>query len=252
MVVGLEAAPAEEVAERVDAVGHVVDDEQAHAAAPQQAGERRGERPADQVAERERERQAAERPDEEVAIDPADHRILHEVRRIALPGAALGVDEEPAQVRVHETMQRALPAALVSDVRAVRVTLLVGEGVVLAVVGDPRDHRALDRRRPEDAEQRANRPARLEAAVGQVAVEADRYPESREQVHDHEHEDVAPVEQVVPELPADHPKCDEGQHRDRPGRNPVSRFVLDRLHVIGRGRAWVNRCRRQKRLLGSI
>ena len=204
------------------------------------------------VAERERERQAAERPDEEVAIDPADHRILHEVRRIALPGAALGVDEEPAQVRVHETLQRALPAALVSDVRAVRVTLLVGEGMVLAVVGHPRDHRALDRRRPEDAEQRANRPARLEAAVGQVAVEADRHSESREQVHDHEHEDVAPVEQIVPELPADHPKGDERQHRDRPGRNPVNRLVLDRFDVIGRGHVWVSRCRRQRSLLGLI
>ena len=45
VVVGLEAAPAEEVAERVDAVGHVVDNEQAHAAAPQQTRERSREVP---------------------------------------------------------------------------------------------------------------------------------------------------------------------------------------------------------------
>ena len=38
LVAGLEVPAAEEVAQRVDAVGHVVDDEHAHEAAPQQAG----------------------------------------------------------------------------------------------------------------------------------------------------------------------------------------------------------------------
>jgi hypothetical protein len=53
---------------------------------------------------------------------------------------------------------RSAPASrAVVDVRAVRVARLVGEGVVLAVVGDPRDHRALDRRR---AERRERSPAR--------------------------------------------------------------------------------------------
>ena len=68
--------------------------------------------------------------------------------------AALGVDEEPAHVGVEEAAQRAAPADAVVDVRAVRVALLVGERVVLAVVGDPGDDRALDRRRAEDGEQR--------------------------------------------------------------------------------------------------
>ena len=51
----------------------------------------------------------------------------------------------------------ARPAVAVVDVGAVRVALFVGEGVVLAVVGDPGDHRALDRRRAED--RRAGRAA---------------------------------------------------------------------------------------------
>ena len=54
-------------------------------------------------------------------------------------------------VRVEQAAQRAAPAAAVVDVRAVRVALAVGEGVVLAVVGDPRDDGALDRGGAEDA-----------------------------------------------------------------------------------------------------
>jgi hypothetical protein len=47
------------------------------------------------------------------------------------------VDEEPPDVRVEEALELGQDALAVADVRAVRVALLVGEGMVLAVVGDP-------------------------------------------------------------------------------------------------------------------
>jgi hypothetical protein len=49
------------------------------------------------------------------------------------------VHEQPADVRVDEAAQLAGQAAAVVDVRAVRVARAVREGVVLAMVGDPRE-----------------------------------------------------------------------------------------------------------------
>ncbi len=54
---------------------------------------------------------------------------------------------------VEEAAQGAAEAVAVVDVGAVRIALFVGEGVVLAVVGDPGDDRPLDRRRAEDRQQ---------------------------------------------------------------------------------------------------
>ena len=62
LVAGLEVALAEDVAERVDAVGEVVQDEDPDQAAPEQAGERGEEGAADDPAERERKQQAEDRP----------------------------------------------------------------------------------------------------------------------------------------------------------------------------------------------
>ena len=85
----------------------------------------------------ERDREPAERPDQEGAIDERDDRIVDQVAGVALARAAMGVDEEPADVGVGEPLERAPKTAVVPDVRAVRVALLVGVGVVLAVVRDP-------------------------------------------------------------------------------------------------------------------
>ena len=65
------------------------------------------------------------------------------------------VVEQPADVRVPQAGQ---PAA-VPDVRAVGIALLVGERVMLAVVGDPGDDRALHRHRAGDGEQVLDRLA---------------------------------------------------------------------------------------------
>ena len=62
LVAGVEAPAPEEVAQRVDREGHVVQDEHPHGAAPQQAGERGGEGAADEPAQPERGAEAADRP----------------------------------------------------------------------------------------------------------------------------------------------------------------------------------------------
>ncbi len=119
----------------------------------------------------------------------------------------------------------------VVDVGAVRVPLFVGEGVVLAVVGDPGDHRALDRRRAEDRQQAVQPGLRLEAAVGEVAVEADRDPHPGEEVHAEEEEDVAPVQRLAPDLPAREADRDEGDQRHQAGDDAVAGLVGDRLNI---------------------
>ena len=109
--------------------------------------------------------------------------VLVEVRRVLLPVGAPVLGEQPAGVRVPEAAQHAADAVAVADVRAVRVALDVGVGVVLAVVGDPGDHRALHRHRAEEGEEILGRLVGPEGAVGQQAVVADRDAGGGDQVH---------------------------------------------------------------------
>src|SRR3954469_20523668 len=190
------AAP-ERVADRVDAVGDVVQGEHPDPAAPQQAGQRGLEAAADEPPEPEGEREPADRPDEERAVDERDHRVAQQVGRVAGARAALVMAKQPADVGVQQAAQRTAQADAVVDVRAVRVARPVRERVVLAVVGDPRDHRPLDRRRAEDRETAAHHAAGLEAAVREQAVEADGHAEAGERVDDREDGEVARVQEAV-------------------------------------------------------
>ena len=69
-----------------------------------------------------------------------------------------------------------------ADVRGVRVARLVGERVVLAVVGYPLCDRPLHRHAAEDGERGRDRARGREALVGEVAVEADRRAERTDDV----------------------------------------------------------------------
>ena len=66
---------------------------------------------------------------------------------------------------------------------------------------------------PRIASSPCSQRLRLEGAVGEVAVEADRDPEAGEQVHADEEEDVAPVQGLAPDLPAGEAERDEGDQR---------------------------------------
>ena len=95
----------------------------------------------------------SEHPQHEGAVDEAHDRVGEQVLRVALLLGELVAEEDPADVRVEEAAQRPAPAAAVADVGAVRIARLVGEGVVPAVVGDPLDHRALQRHRAQRGQQ---------------------------------------------------------------------------------------------------
>src|ERR1700737_4640978 len=82
MVVDVKAAPAEEVADGVDAPGDVVHEEYAHEPAPQQGAEAGGERAgAEREAEQEGHQQAGQRDQREETVDAAHDRIFEEVAR---------------------------------------------------------------------------------------------------------------------------------------------------------------------------
>ena len=86
--------------------------------------------------------------------DEAGYRIGEQVLRVALRRSLGIAPQDPTDVRVNQTAQRPTqPRAVL--MRAVRVAGLVGEAMVLAVIGDPLDQGALDRSRSEGGEHEA-------------------------------------------------------------------------------------------------
>ena len=128
----------------------------------------------------EREREQQREPDQPLEA-PVDQNSIpssssRSGRVLAPTRHAVGV-EQPADMRVPEARQ----AAAVADVRRVRVAVDVRMGVVLAVVGDPVDHRPLDRHRAGGGERVLDRLVGLEGPVGEQPVIADRDPEPGQQ-----------------------------------------------------------------------
>jgi hypothetical protein len=114
-------------------------------------------------------------------------------------------------VRVPEAAQRPGHAVAVPDVGRVRVALLIGVGVVLAVIGDPVDHRTLHRQRPQKREQVARGWVRLKGAVRQHAMKADGHPVTAHEIHQYEDGDVGPAEPITPQQRDDGGGDGEGQ-----------------------------------------
>ena len=142
----------------------------------------------------------------EGAVDAPHAAVFHQVGGVlALAGEPLLADE-PAEVRVDEAAQ----ALAATDVRAVRIALLVGVRVVLAMVGYRRDHGPLDRHRAHGGEEVLHGLARRERAMGEQAVEADGHPESGDEVHDAEEDEVVRAHAVAPEQGDRGEEGDEG------------------------------------------
>src|SRR5215213_8921979 len=190
LIFGRERPAAVHVADRVHAPRRVVQQEHAHEARPHERRQARdGVTAGEREAEHERDRESEQRPDREQRVDLAHQRVLAQIGREAPRRGALAV-EQPAHVRVPQAAQHAAPAGRAMRVRAVRIALLVGECVVLAVIGHPVDDRALDRHRAEDPERRPQPRLGLERTVREQAVEPDRDAEADERVHDREDREV--------------------------------------------------------------
>ena len=172
VVVDVEAPLADEVADAVDRPRDVVQEEDAHEAGPQEHLATRRPACRSRRSRRARRDQRASR-----ATSQPNMRLIRRMpRSSSRSGAYRARRARPCSVNSQPTWacHRPLQAGAVADVRAVRVALLVGVGVVLAVVGDPVDDAALDGHRAEDGERVLDRLGGLERAVGEHPVEADR------------------------------------------------------------------------------
>ena len=208
--------------------------EDADQAAPDEPLEAGLDGAADPVADREREPEREHDPEQVEPVDQAEQAVVVEVLAVLAALLHAEVREEPADVRVDEAAHRAERAVAVADVRRVRVAGLVREGVVLAVVGDPLRERPLHRHAAEDRERRLDRAARLEAAVGEVAVEADRRPEGADDVEAGEEREVEPVERDAPEQ-AHRREQAERRHDDRDERDDLADPARPRADGADRG-----------------
>ena len=234
LVAGLEATSSEEVTQRVDRERGVVQEQDAHRAAPQQTREPADDRPGERNPEAEWEGHPEHHPQEKGSIDETRGRIGQQILGVALRArsTAARATERPAEMRVVQAAQRSTPAIAVSDVRAVGIALLVGEAVVLTMRGDPLDHRPLDRGRAERAQHDPHRRARLEAAVGEQAVIADRHAETRQQVGDRQHDQVLPLQDSSPRQPGRPAEQSERHDRHDHIGDPIEHLVLPDDHVL--------------------
>ena len=142
------------------------------------------------------------------------------------------MDEQPPDVRVHQPAQRTAPATAVVDVRTVRVALPIGERVMLAMVGHPRDDRALDRRRAKDRQRRADRARGLERAVSEQTMKAHRHTEPSEPIQQHEHDNVVPAQQAGPQLPANEEQTENRDGGNNPSDDPVTPLADHRFDIV--------------------
>ena len=216
------------MADRVDRPRDVVHEEDPDQAAPDVAAQRALPGEAVQhVAEHRRDQQRREHVEREAPADGLHLGILVEVPGVLLPvGLALGL-HQPAGVGVPEAAQ----TAAVADVRAVRVALDVGVRVVLAVVGDPVEDRALHAQLAQPRERALEPRVDAEGAMRQQPVEADGHPHRGREVH---HRKDREVDRVDPRAPQQHDGHQDARERhDDAGEVGVA---LDSGHVFARWR----------------
>ena len=152
------------------------------------------------VPDRERDPERRDDPEQVHAVDRPDQRAVVQILPVEPALFHPEVREHPADVRVDESLQRLAHPVTVPRVRRVRVALLIGERVVLSVIGDPLGQRPLHGHAAEDRGGRLDGRARLEG-TREVAVEADRDAESAPHAHCDDDRDVDGMERDVPENP---------------------------------------------------
>ena len=201
---------ADDVADRVDRPGDVVQHRDADEAGPEERGERAPPGHGDQAPEQRRAEQAHHGPQRELPGDAADVAIGEQVGSEAGDVGPVPV-EGPSHVRVPEPARHRGRSGA-EQPRGVRVALLVGEGVVAAVIGDPGEDVALQGEAPGDRQGVAQAAVGLERAVGEVAVEPGGHAEPGQEVEPDGEPDIEPA-QAPP--PGQGYGGDERQHRQQ-------------------------------------
>ena len=214
VVVGLEPAGAEEVADRVHAPRDVVHEEDADEPAPEQAAGGARERSGDGPAGQRGQGQAEQHQHREAAVDEPHARILVEVLRVAASAGLSLSREQPARVCVPEAAHHTGRAVTVTDVRAVRIALLVSVRVMLAVVGDPAHDGSLHGHRAEDREDVLEGLRDLKRAMGEKAVEADGHADRGQHIHHGQDRERGCRHGAVPQQ---HDRGDEGDEGQKYG-----------------------------------
>src|SRR5947209_19936874 len=132
LVVRVVVLTPEVVTKGVDAERRVVDQEDSCGAPPKQRGQSAGHGSGERDAQPERGGKPGEHPQYERAIHEADPRVGEQVLGITALVGDLHVAEYPPDVSVGETAERPAPSRAVSDMGAVRISVDVGELVMLA------------------------------------------------------------------------------------------------------------------------
>src|SRR5689334_139808 len=104
-----EAPSAEEVAQRVDREGGVVQEEDAYSAAPEHARQAADDGAGERDSEPEWECEAQQDPERKRAIDRSDQRVREQVLGIALLAGTVDATEHPTDMGMKQTPERPSP-----------------------------------------------------------------------------------------------------------------------------------------------
>jgi hypothetical protein len=109
------------------------------------------------------------------------------------------------------------------------VASAIREAMVLPVIGNPANHRSLYGHAPSYREHHLHPTLRAKGTVREEAVESDRHPVTRDDVHGTRNNDIAPSE---PPTPEDWHSQDQGCERHRDEQSE-SHLLPNRLDIQG-------------------
>lgn len=184
------------VANRVDAPGHVVDEQNANQPAPEQSCPSAEPRPCQDATQNRRNQQPEKCPHGKQTASDSQGRATSEIGHVLFEIGRIS-SERPANMRMPEAADEPNNAAALMMWR-MNIVGIVAVLVVPAVQPDPMDHRPLDGHRTECRQHDLNRQVRLERAVNQQPVEANADTDHRENVEPEQQSEIGPVEPPAP------------------------------------------------------
>jgi len=189
-VAAFERALAEHVADRVDGPGHVVHESDTDNATPEHAGEESDPGPGDQAADDARKQERHYDDARECIVDALQVFVVADIGRVLIDRGLL-LREQPTHVREDQAFGDGLARGAKAP-RGMRIADLVGELVVLAVVGNPLVDGTFEGVRAHEGERDLHRAIGLEGAVGEVPVVSHRHTDGGERPEAEEQAQIDP------------------------------------------------------------